>query len=356
MENYVCYSRGCQFVKKDNTIECCNISACSKLSLIDYLKDYPASPFIPDLVEVRFKNTRKDIFLNPDKIPLKIGDIVVAEAAMGHDVGIVNTVGEMAYEQLRVIGKKIEDIQKKIYRKAKPTDIEKWQKAIALEHSTMIKARQIARSMGLEMKIGDVEYQGDKTKAIFYYIADDRVDFRELIKVLAATFKVKIEMRQIGARQEAGRIGGIGSCGRELCCSTWLTNFVSVPTTAAKLQELVPNPQKLTGQCSKLKCCLNFELDVYLDARKGFPENYEVLQTKEFDIYCQKIDIFRALFWYSKEKDSTVDLIPLSLENVIYIINENKNGNKPDLELFANFKDKNKKIDFVDSLKENKKE
>lgn len=340
MDQNTCYARGCVFSKECNEFHCTSISSCAKLDTYDYLESYPQSPFIPDLVEVRFKNTRKDFFINSAGIALKKGDIVAVEAAMGHDIGIVNAVGEIVYEQLRLHNKKAEEIQKKVYRKARPADIEKWQKAISLEHSTMIKSRQIAKSLGLDMKIGDVEYQGDKSKAIFYYIADDRVDFRELIKILAAEFKVKIEMKQIGARQEAGRIGGIGSCGRELCCSTWMSDFVSVPTTAARLQELAPNPQKLTGQCSKLKCCLNYELDVYIDARKLFPETYDVLYFNDGELYCQKIDIFRALFWYSKEKDSALDLIPLSLEQVKAIINENQQGRKPDYSVFVEKKEK----------------
>ncbi len=332
MSQNTCYSRGCVFCNKNNEPHCEILSSCAKLDVQDYLADYPVSSFIPDIVEVRFKNTRKDFFINPSKIPLKKGDIVAVEAAIGHDIGIVNATGEIVYEQIRVYGKQIEDIQKKVYRKARPADLEKWEKAISLEHSTMIKSRQIAKSLGLEMKIGDVEYQGDKSKAIFYYIADDRVDFRELIKVLAAEFRVKIEMKQIGARQEAGRIGGIGSCGRELCCSTWMKDFVSVATSAIKIQELAPNPQKLTGQCSKLKCCLNYELDVYEDARKFFPEAYETLYLMDGELYCQKIDIFRAIFWYSRQKDAALDLITLSLEQVNYIIQENSKGNKPDIQ------------------------
>lgn len=333
MKINVCNSRGCVFKNNSGETQCQAISSCAKLDIYDYLSEYPVSSFIPDLVEVRFKNTRKEIFLNPSKLYLKKGDIVAVEAAIGHDIGIVNALGEIVYEQLRVLNKNVNDVQKKIYRKARIADIEKWEKAISQEHSTMIKSRQIAKSLGLEMKIGDVEYQGDKSKAIFYYIAEDRVDFRELIKVLAAEFKVKIEMKQIGARQEAGRIGGIGSCGRELCCSSWLNDFVSVPTTAARLQELSPNPQKLTGQCSKLKCCLNYELDVYVDARKLFPETYDILKLYDGNLYCQKIDIFRGLFWYSKEKDFALDLIALSLEQVKYIIEENKKGKMPDLNI-----------------------
>jgi len=220
------------------------------------------------------------------------------------------------------------DDLKKIYRKAKPADIEKWQEAISLEDSTMLKARKIAEDLNLDMKIGDVEYQGDNTKAIFYYIADERVDFRELIKVLADEFKIRIEMRQIGARQEAGRIGGIGSCGRELCCASWITNFVSVTTSSARYQELSLNPQKLAGQCGKLKCCLNYELDCYLDAQKDFPDRSIPLETEQGTAYHQKTDIFRRLMWYSYEKDSSVNLTPIAIERVLQIHQLNKNREK----------------------------
>jgi len=331
MESNTCYSRGCIFQKNGEETVCSLLQNCAKLDVYNYLENIPISPFIPDFVEVRFKNSRKDIFHNTNKIPLKKGDIVAVEAQIGHDIGIVNAIGEIVYEQMRVKEITPENVQKKIYRKAKPADLEKWNQAISLEHSTMIRSRQIARSLGLDMKIGDVEYQGDKSKAIFYYIADDRVDFRELIKILAAEFRVKIEMKQIGARQEAGRIGGIGSCGRELCCSTWMSDFVSVPTTAARLQELTLNPQKLTGQCSKLKCCLNYELDVYVDARKYFPDTYETLYMLDGELYCQKIDIFRAMFWYSKSKETMIDLLAFSLEQVKSIIAQNEKGIKPDI-------------------------
>ena len=217
---------------------------------------------------------------------------------------------------------------KKIYRKAKPADIEKWQEAIGLEDSTMLKARKIAEDLNLDMKIGDVEYQGDNTKAIFYYIADERVDFRELIKVLADAFKIRIEMRQIGARQEAGRIGGIGSCGRELCCASWITNFISVTTSSARYQELSLNPQKLAGQCGKLKCCLNYELDCYIDAQKDFPDRSIPLETEQGTAYHQKTDIFRRLMWYSYEKDSSVNITPIAIERVMQIHQLNKQGQK----------------------------
>lgn len=335
MEQNICHSRGCSLQKQGEEMSCSVLSTYSKLDVYNYLEDLPTSSFIPDYVEVRFKNTRKDIFLNVNKLPLVKGDIVAVEAHIGHDIGIVNAIGEVVYEQIRVKEINPEGIQKKVYRKAKPVDMEKWYQSISLEHTTMIKSRQLSKSLGLEMKIGDVEYQGDKSKAIFYYIADDRVDFRELIKILASEFRVKIEMKQIGARQEAGRIGGVGSCGRELCCSTWMSDFVSVPTTAARLQELAPNPQKLTGQCGKLKCCLNYELDLYIDARKYFPHTYDVLEIMDGELYCQKIDIFRAMFWYSKARGSMLDLIALSLEQVKSIIHQNQKGIKPDITGFA---------------------
>lgn len=331
MEQNVCHSRGCVLEKKGDEMCCSILHNCAKLDVFNFLENIPPSTFIPDYVEVRFKNSRKDFFINENKIPLKKGDIVAVEAQIGHDIGIVNAIGEIVYEQIRVKEINPDSIQKKIYRKAKPADLEKWYQAISLEHSTMIRSRQISKTLGLDMKIGDVEYQGDKSKAIFYYIADDRVDFRELIKILAAEFHVKIEMKQIGARQEAGRIGGIGSCGRELCCSTWMSDFVSVPTTAARLQELAPNPQKLAGQCSKLKCCLNYELDVYVDARQYFPQTYETLQVMDGELYCQKIDIFRTMFWYSKDKESMLDLQALSIEQVKSIISQNEKGIKPDI-------------------------
>jgi cell fate regulator YaaT (PSP1 superfamily) len=258
-----------------------------------------------------------------------IGDIVAVEASPGHDIGIVSLTGELVLYQMKKSNTPVEsDDLKKIYRKAKPADIEKWQEAISLEDSTMLKARKIAEDLNLDMKIGDVEYQGDNTKAIFYYIADERVDFRELIKVLADEFKIRIEMRQIGARQEAGRIGGIGSCGRELCCASWITNFVSVTTNSARYQELSLNPQKLAGQCGKLKCCLNYELDCYLDAQKDFPDRSIPLETEQGTAYHQKTDIFRRLMWYSYEKDSSVNLTPIAIERVLQIHQLNKKGEK----------------------------
>jgi len=255
--------------------QCINdcVRSCGKLTSFDWLKDISKMQGFNEVAEIRFKNTRKAYYHNANQLPLEVGDIVAVEASPGHDIGIVSMIGQMVLYKMRTEGINYKEQEfKKIYRKAKQTDIEKWKEATSLEHKTMIKARQISSDLKLEMKIGDVEYQGDKTKAIFYYIADERVDFRELIKVLAEEFKIRIEMRQIGARQEAGRIGGIGACGRELCCSKWVTNFVSVTTNAARYQEVSLNPQKLAGQCSKLKCCLNYELDAYLDAQEDFPD------------------------------------------------------------------------------------
>ncbi len=302
-----------------------------KLNVYDWLHDVPESVLCPDIVEVKFKNTRKGFYQNVNKLKLKQGDIIAVEASPGHDIGIVSLTGDLVVEQMRKQRLNPETYEaKKVYRKAKPLDIEKWQEAIALEHKTMIKARQISAELRLNMKIGDVEYQGDKTKAIFYYIADERVDFRQLIKVLAEEFRIRIEMRQIGARQEAGRIGGIGPCGRELCCASWITNFVSVTTNSARYQDISLNPQKLAGQCSKLKCCLNFELDCYIDAQKDFPNTQIPLETKDGLAYHQKTDIFKRIMWYSFDKSTTLNLIEISVDRVKEIIRLNKKGIKVD--------------------------
>jgi cell fate regulator YaaT (PSP1 superfamily) len=303
----------------------------TKLKTINWLKDIPETPDSTNLVEVRFKNTRKEIFENINNLRLTEGDIVAVEASPGHDIGIVSMTGELVLRRLKQDNiSPVDNEFKKIYRKAKNSDIEKWREAVSLEHTTMIKARKIADDLNLNMKIGDVEYQGDKTKAIFYYIADERVDFRELIKILAEEFKIRIEMRQIGTRQESGRIGGIGSCGRELCCATWLTDFVSVTTNAARHQELSLNPQKLAGQCGKLKCCLNYELDAYLDAKKHFPNTEVVLETKQGVAYYQKTDIFKKILWYSYSESGSENLIPVTVERVKQIIEINKSGDKPE--------------------------
>jgi cell fate regulator YaaT (PSP1 superfamily) len=253
--------------------------------------------------------------------------MVAVEASPGHDIGMVSLTGPLVFNQLKKYRVKPAEFEfKRIYRKAKQADIDKWKEAIALEHKTMLRSRKITQNLRLDMKIGDVEFQGDKTKAIFYYIADDRVDFRELIKVMAEEFRIRIEMRQIGARQEAGRIGGIGSCGRELCCSTFLTNFVTVTTTVARNQELSFNPQKLAGQCGKLKCCLNYEVDAYLDAQKDFPSAEIVLETAEGKAYHQKTDIFKRIMWYSFDSGAATNLIPVPAERVWEIIRKNRQG------------------------------
>ena len=302
---------------------------CHKLDSYNWLKDIPEGAKSKNIIEVRFKNTRKDFFRNVNELRLKTGDIVAVEASPGHDIGIVALTGELAYFQMiKNNGTKDSEELKKVYRKAKPADLEKWEEAISLEKSTMLKSRKFAENLKLEMKIGDVEYQGDNTKAIFYYIADGRVDFRELIKILADNFKVRIEMRQIGARQETGRIGGTGPCGRELCCSSWMSNFNSVTTNSARHQELSLNPQKLAGQCGKLKCCLNYELDSYLDAKKDFPNTSIPLETEEGTAYHQKTDIFKRLMWYSFDKEKTVKLSVISVDRVIEIQEKNKKGQK----------------------------
>lgn len=312
---------------ENNKRDFCRAEYHIKLPTYNWLKDIPNSLNQTDTVEVRFKNTRKEYFHNINHINLNEGDIVAVEASPGHDIGIVSLTGELVWKKLKQMGISPEETEfKKVYRKAKEADIEKWREAVSLEHKTMIKARKLARDLNLNMKIGDVEYQGDKTKAIFYYIAEERVDFRELIKVLADEFKIRIEMRQIGTRQESGRIGGIGSCGRELCCSLWISNFVSVTTNAARYQELSLNPQKLAGQCGKLKCCLNFELDCYLDAKKQFPDTSVELHTKQGPAYHQKTDIFRKILWYSFSKESSENLVPVTIERVKEIIEINRNG------------------------------
>ena len=301
---------------------------CGKLEVFDWLSDIPEASD-QDIVEVQFKNTRKAFFRNTSQTRLQKRDIVAVEASPGHDIGTVTLTGELVYLQMKKNNLSPDEYDfKRVYRKAKPTDIEKWEEAKKLEKDTMLKSRTLAQELGLDMKIGDVEYQGDCTKAIFYYIADERVDFRQLIKVLADTFKVRIEMRQIGARQEAGRIGGIGPCGRELCCSTWLTNFKSVTTNAARYQEISLNPQKLAGQCGKLKCCLNYELDTYIDAQKDFPDTAIVLESMEESYYHFKTDVFKRLMWYSTSKDHGGRVVMLSVDRAKEIIAFNKKGKK----------------------------
>ena len=324
-----CISRGCSEINSE-TAEVSSYAngSCNKLDVYNWLSDIPATAAVFDIVEIRFKNTRKAFFKNVNGLHLKPGDIVAVEASPGHDIGVISLVGELVLEQLKRYKINYKETEfRKVYRKAKPADIEKWVEAYSLEDIAMFKTRSIASSLSLNMKIGDVEYQGDKTKAIFYYIADERVDFRELIKILADEFRVRIEMRQIGARQEAGRIGGIASCGRELCCSTWITNFVSVTTSAARYQEVSLNPQKLAGQCGKLKCCLNYELDVYLDAQKEMPEPV-ILETSMGPAFHVKTDVFRRIMWYSFDKDSAMNMTPVPVERVREVVEMNKRGVK----------------------------
>ena len=304
----------------------------AKLHVFNWLGDIPGGYADSDLVEVQFKNTRKGFYRNSTNIPLKIGDIVAVEASPGHDIGTVTLVGRLVNLSMRRAGirpgSKEAEI-KRVFRKAKPADIEKFEEARAREHDTMIRARRIADDLNLNMKIGDVEYQGDGNKAIFYYIADERVDFRQLIKILAETFKVRIEMKQIGARQEAGRIGGLGPCGRPLCCSQWMTNFVSVATSAARSQDISLNPQKLAGQCAKLKCCLNFEVDAYVEASKKMPPREVRLETADTVYYHFKSDIFHRMVTYSTDKSVAANLVTIDADRVFEIIALNKAGEKP---------------------------
>lgn len=303
-----------------------------KLHSFNWLDDIPGGYADSDLVEVQFKNTRKGFYRNSARIPLEIGDVVAVEASPGHDIGTVTLTGklvELSMKRAGIRGGAQGTEIKRVFRKAKPADLEKFDEARAREHDTMIRARRIAEDLKLNMKIGDVEYQGDGNKAIFYYIADERVDFRQLIKILAETFKVRIEMKQIGARQEAGRIGGIGPCGRPLCCSQWMTNFVSVATSAARYQDISLNPQKLAGQCAKLKCCLNFEVDTYVEASKKMPPREVRLETADATYYHFKSDIFNRLVTYSTDKSLAANLVTIDADRVFEIIALNKAGEKP---------------------------
>ena len=308
---------------------CCK-SCGRQVNTYDWLADIPGNAEESDMVEVQFKNTRKGYFRNSNKIPLEKGDIVAVEATPGHDIGVVTLTGRLVPLQMRKANIKSEADIKRIYRKAKPVDMDKYNEAKAREHSTMIRARQIALDLNLNMKIGDVEYQGDGNKAIFYYIADERVDFRQLIKVLADAFHVRIEMKQIGARQEAGRIGGIGPCGRELCCATWMTSFVSVSTSAARYQDISLNPQKLAGQCAKLKCCLNYEVDCYVEAQKRLPSKEIELETKDGVFYFFKADILSNQITYSTDKSIPANLVTISGRRAFEVIGLNKRGIKPE--------------------------
>ena len=300
-----------------------------QLNTYDWLADVPGNTETTDLVEVQFKHTRKGYYHNVNNLPLKKGDIVAVEANPGHDIGVVSLTGRLALMQMKKANLKSADDIRRVYRIARPVDMEKYQEAKSREHATMIESRQIAKGLGLKMKIGDVEYQGDCNKAIFYYIADERVDFRQLIKDLAATFHVRIEMKQIGARQEAGLIGGTGPCGRELCCATWMKNFVSVGTQAARYQDISLNPQKLAGMCAKLKCCLNYEVDCYMEAGKKMPPKDTVLQTADSDYYLFKQDIIAGIVTYSTDKRLAANLETISAERAQEIIEMNKRGEKP---------------------------
>jgi cell fate regulator YaaT (PSP1 superfamily) len=304
----------------------------TKLTTNDWLSKYEDKGSGTDYAEIQFKNTRKEFFLNANGIPVKKGDLVAVEAQFGHDIGTVTLTNRLAWFQIK--RKKI-DLDRyefrKIYRKASTNDIEKWKQAMELEHAVMLRTRKIVRELGLDMKVGDVEYQGDGSKAIFYYIAEERIDFRELIKILAREFRIRVEMKQIGARQEAGRIGGIGSCGRELCCSSWKTEFNSVTLNAAKVQELPPNVQKLAGQCGKLKCCLMYELDTYLEAREEIPKVLLELETANGIVYHHKTDILKRIMYYSFDEHSPENLIPVHVDRVKEIINLNKKGVKVEL-------------------------
>lgn len=308
----------------------CVTNGCEKLSVFDWLSTMvlPTGQEPLNIVEVRFKNGRKHFYKNQDKLQISIGDIVAVEGNPGHDVGTISLAGELVKVQLKKKGKSIdsEDI-KKIYRKASQRDIDIWKEARNKEYDTQYRGRELIGRLGLKMKLSDVEYQGDGNKATFYYTADDRVDFRQLIRDLASAFKIRVEMKQVGLRQEAARLGGVGSCGRELCCSTWLTDLRKVNTTAARYQQLSLNPQKLAGQCGKLKCCLNYELDTYLDALTDFPRQDTVLITEKGEAVFVKMDIFKSLLWYTY-KENRIKWHKLTLKQVNEIISLNKSGEK----------------------------
>ncbi len=324
--------------KKEEFITHCDRGLCKaavgrqdrQLNTYDWLADVPGNADSTDLVEVQFKHTRKGYYHNVNNLPLKKGDIVAVEANPGHDIGVVTLTGRLVKLQLKKANLKSADDIKRIYRLARQIDMDKFREAKAREHETMIESREIAKGLGLQMKIGDVEYQGDGNKAIFYYIADERVDFRQLIKDLAAAFHVRIEMKQIGARQEAGRIGGTGPCGRELCCATWMKNFSSVSTAAARFQDISLNPQKLAGMCAKLKCCLNYEVDDYMEASRKLPSKEVILQTQDADYYLFKSDILAGMLTYSTDKNIAANLEVITAERAKAIIELNRQGEKPE--------------------------
>ncbi len=327
-----CSSGGCVPAGCKSNGSCMTGGGCSKLDVYDWFSnlDMPSNYKAFDILEVRFKGSRKDFYRNTDNIYVEAGELVCVESGTGgYDVGHVTMTGELVRMQMKKRGVAVDAPEiKKLYRKASPMDVEKWKLAKSLEYETMHRARKIIIELKLDMKLSDVDYQGDKTKATFYYTAEDRVDFRELIKKLAEEFKVRIEMRQIGMRQEASRLGGIGSCGRELCCSTWLTDFKTVSTSAARYQNLSLNTLKLAGQCGKLKCCLNYELDTYMDALKDFPDDIKEIKTKRGSAYLQKTDIFKKMMWFSYRHDEA--WVPLHVSRVNAIIAMNKNNEYPE--------------------------
>ncbi len=326
----------------------CRKAPRGKLHCHNWLDDIPGGYADFDIVEVQFKNTRKGYYRNTTGLDIAKGDLVAVEASPGHDIGEITLTGRLVALQMKKAGLKRDAEIKRIFRKAKPSDIEKYEEAKARENDTMIKARKIAEDLNLNMKIGDVEYQGDGNKAIFYYIADERVDFRKLIKVLAETFRVRIEMKQIGARQEAGRIGGIGPCGRPLCCSTWMTNFVSVATSAARFQDISLNPQKLAGQCAKLKCCLNFEVDAYVESVRQMPSKDIRLETADNTYFHFKTDIFKREITYSTDRQMAANLVTIPAKRAFEVIALNKAGEKP-LSLIPEGSEKPQpKKDFID--------
>ncbi|MFY9116906.1 MAG: regulatory iron-sulfur-containing complex subunit RicT [Bacteroidales bacterium] len=345
-------SRGCHIERMPTgELRCELLSGCSKLSTYDWLEGLQ-DPKYDDLFEVRFKNTHKGYFRNASQTPLKIGDLVAVEAAAGHDIGFIDLAGPLVLKQMKRHNLNPETYEfKKIYRKAKLLDLEKWQEAIAREYPVMIRARKIAAAENLPMKIGDVEFQGDGTKAIFYYIADERIDFRKLIKLYAAEFCIRIEMRQFGARQEAGLIGGIGVCGQELCCSRWMADFNSVTTQAARIQDLSLNPQKLAGQCSKLKCCIDYETAVYMDALQSIPEVNQPIETKDGPVYLVKTDVLKGTMWFSYDNQSMANMIPVSAKKVQLMLDANSRGEKVDSLRITNTQEK-EEPDFTSSAGE----
>lgn len=330
IEQYIKETRGCTLPISEQEQICCLHSVSDTMHCFDWIQNIKTLTSTKKLIEVRFKNNRKGIYENIEEIFLKRGDIVAVEALTGHDIGIVSLQGESIFQQIKKHDITSFDTIQKIYRKAKTVDIEKWHESLKRESKVIERTKAIIDDLSLNMKLTDVEFQGDGSKATFYYTADDRVDFRELIKILASEFKTRIEMKQIGARQESTRIGGIGTCGRELCCITWKGRFESVTTNAARHQELSLNPTKLAGQCGKLKCCLNYEIDTYIDAKKGFPDTSVTLKTKEGNAYFQKCDVFKKILWYSFDPENSLKITALTIQRVEEIIQMNKKAIIPE--------------------------